>query len=61
MPNPLEQDIEALQTKVAYQEDIIEIWYVRMYASRQMTDSADIYNRLDQLETELTLIKEKKI
>jgi len=43
------------------QEDIIEIWYVRMYASRQMTDSADIYNRLDQLETELTLIKEKKI
>jgi hypothetical protein len=34
-------------------EDIVEVWYVTMYASKQMPEPVDIYDRLHELESKI--------
>lgn len=34
-------------------EDIVEVWYVTMYASKQMPEPIDIYDRLHELESKV--------
>ncbi len=34
-------------------EDIMEVWYVTMYASKQMPEPVDIYDRLHDLESKI--------
>ncbi|MDH7913759.1 LexA family transcriptional regulator [Winogradskyella sp. SYSU M77433] len=34
-------------------EDIVEVWYVTMYASKQMPEPVDIYDRLHELESKV--------
>lgn len=34
-------------------EDIMEVWYVTMYASKQMPEPVDIYDRLHELESKI--------
>lgn len=55
MPNPLEQDIEALQTKVAYQEDIIETLSSALADQQQQLDKLTfkmnhVVNKLKDLQ-----------
>lgn len=39
-------------------EDIMEIWYVTMFASKQMPEPVDIYDRLHELESQLLELRE---
>ena len=39
-------------------DDVVEAWYASMYASRQMPDPVDIYDRLHQLESKLIEMEE---
>ena len=39
-------------------QDIMEVWYVTMFASRQMPESVDIYDRLHELENQLVELRE---
>jgi phage repressor protein C with HTH and peptisase S24 domain len=39
-------------------EDIMEIWYVTMFASKQMPEPVDIYDRLHELESQLIELKD---
>lgn len=55
MANPLEQDIEALQTKVAYQEDIIETLSNALADQQQQLDKlafkmSHVVNKLKDLQ-----------
>jgi len=34
-------------------EDIVEVWYVSMFASKQMPEPIDIYDRLHELESKI--------
>ncbi|MBV7269111.1 S24 family peptidase [Winogradskyella luteola] len=34
-------------------EEIVEVWYVTMYASKQMPEPVDIYDRLHELESKI--------
>ena len=38
-------------------EEIMEVWYVTMYASKQMQEPVDIHNRLEDLENQLHELK----
>lgn len=40
-------------------EDVEEVWYVSMYASKQMPEPIDIYERLTQLESKLIELESK--
>ncbi|MFD0863193.1 helix-turn-helix transcriptional regulator [Sungkyunkwania multivorans] len=40
-------------------EDVIEAWYVTMYASRQMPEPVDVYDRLHNLESKLVMLEKK--
>lgn len=53
----LKSDNKDYPTYTVHAEDIMEVWYVNLYVSKQMTETVDIYERLDQLETEVTVIK----
>lgn len=46
-------------TIVCNPEDILEIWYVTGYMSRQLRPPAEMYTRLIDLEARLTLTEEK--
>ena len=39
-------------------EDIMEVWYVTMFASKQMPEPVDIYDRLHELESQLVELRE---
>lgn len=39
-------------------QDIMEVWYVTMFASRQMPEPVDIYDRLHELESQLVELRE---
>ncbi len=39
-------------------EDIMEVWYVTMFASKQMPEPVDVYDRLHELESQLFELKE---
>lgn len=39
-------------------EDIMEVWYVTMFASKQMPEPIDVYDRLHELESKLTELQE---
>lgn len=39
-------------------EDIMELWYVTMFASKQMPEPIDVYDRLHELESKLTELQE---
>jgi hypothetical protein len=39
-------------------EDIVEVWYVTMFASKQMPEPVDIYDRLHELESQIVELKE---
>ncbi|HIC30614.1 MAG TPA: transcriptional regulator [Flavobacteriaceae bacterium] len=39
-------------------EDIMEVWYVTMFASKQMPEPVDVYDRLHELESKLTELQE---
>ncbi len=39
-------------------EDIMEVWYVTMYASKQMPEPVDIYQRLHELESKVVDLEE---
>ncbi len=39
-------------------EDIMEVWYVTMFASKQMPEPVDVYDRLHELESQLVELKE---
>ena len=39
-------------------EDIMEVWYVTMYASKQMPEPVDIYHRLHELESKVVDLEE---
>lgn len=39
-------------------EDIMEVWYVTMFASKQMPEPVDIYDRLHELESQLLELRE---
>jgi phage repressor protein C with HTH and peptisase S24 domain len=41
-------------------EEVIEIWYVRRYLSSQMPKPGEIYNRVTDLESRLTLLEERE-
>lgn len=53
----LKSDNKDYPTYTVHAEDIMEVWYVNIYASKQMAETVDIYDRLDQLETEVTVLK----
>ncbi len=40
-------------------DEVMEVWYVTMYASKQMPEPIDIYDRLHDLETKLVTLQEK--
>lgn len=40
-------------------EEIMEVWYVTMFASKQMPEPVDIYDRLHDLESKLVELQEK--
>ncbi|WP_452221642.1 XRE family transcriptional regulator [Lacinutrix salivirga] len=40
-------------------EDIVEIWYVTMFASKQMPEPVDVYDRLHELESKMIALQEK--
>ena len=37
----------------------MEVWYVTMFASKQMPEPVDVYDRLHDLESQLVELKEK--
>lgn len=37
---------------------IMEVWYVTMFASKQMPEPVDVYDRLHELESEIVALKE---
>ena len=39
-------------------EDVMEVWYVTMFASKQMPEPIDVYDRLHELESKLTELQE---
>lgn len=39
-------------------EDIMEVWFVTMFASKQMPEPIDVYDRLHELESKLTELQE---
>ncbi len=39
-------------------EDILEVWYVTMFASKQMPEPVDVYDRLHDLESKIILLEE---
>lgn len=39
-------------------EDIMEVWYVTMFASKQMPEPIDVYDRLHELESKLIQLQE---
>ncbi|WP_047549162.1 S24 family peptidase [Psychroserpens sp. Hel_I_66] len=39
-------------------EDIMEIWYVKMFASKQMPEPDDVYDRLHELESQIVNLKQ---
>ncbi len=39
-------------------EDIMEVWYVTMFASRQMPEPLDVYDRIHELESKLVQLQE---
>jgi len=39
-------------------EDVMEVWYVTMFASKQMPEPVDIYDRLHELESQLVELRE---
>jgi len=40
-------------------EEILEIWYVTMFASKQMPEPVDVYDRLHDLESKIVLLQEQ--
>ncbi|MFD2562820.1 S24 family peptidase [Aquimarina rubra] len=40
-------------------EEIVEAWYVTMFASKQMPEPVDVYDRLHDLETKIVLLEEE--
>jgi hypothetical protein len=39
-------------------DDIMEVWYVTMFASKQMPEPVDVYDRLHELESQVVALKE---
>ena len=39
-------------------EDIMEIWHVKMFASKQISQPVDVYDRLHELETKLVQLQD---
>ena len=39
-------------------DEVMEVWYVTMFASKQMPEPVDIYDRLHELESQLVALKE---
>ncbi|MFY0630528.1 MAG: S24 family peptidase [Flavobacteriaceae bacterium] len=39
-------------------DEVMEVWYVTMFASKQMPEPVDIYDRLHELESQLVTLKE---
>ena len=39
-------------------EEIMEIWYVTMFASKQMPEPVDVYDRLHELESKISLMED---
>lgn len=39
-------------------EDVMEVWYVQMFASKQMPEPIDVYDRLHELESQIVSLKE---
>jgi len=39
-------------------EEVMEVWYVTMFASKQMPEPVDVYDRLHELESQLIELKE---
>lgn len=40
-------------------EDIMEVWYVTMFASKQMPEPVDVYHRLHDLESKVVFLEEE--
>ncbi|SEL68863.1 Peptidase S24-like [Aquimarina amphilecti] len=40
-------------------EEVVEAWYVTMFASKQMPEPVDVYDRLHDLETKIVLLEEE--
>ncbi|CAL2079943.1 Transcriptional regulator [Tenacibaculum sp. 190524A05c] len=40
-------------------DEVMEVWYVTMYASKQMPEPIDVYDRLHDLESQITILKEQ--
>ncbi len=40
-------------------EDIMEVWYVTMFASKQMPEPVDVYDRLHDLESKVIFLEEE--
>lgn len=40
-------------------EDIMEVWYVTMYASKQMPEPVDVYHRLHELESKMVELEDQ--
>ncbi len=40
-------------------EEILEVWYVTMFASKQMPEPVDVYDRLHELEGKIVLLEEQ--
>lgn len=40
-------------------EDVLEVWYVTMFASKQMPEPVDVYDRLHELETKIVVLEER--
>nr|WP_321221337.1 S24/S26 family peptidase [uncultured Psychroserpens sp.] len=40
-------------------EDIMEIWYVTMFASKQMPEPVDVYDRLHELESKIVDLQQR--
>ncbi|HLO90358.1 MAG TPA: LexA family transcriptional regulator, partial [Lentimicrobium sp.] len=53
------KDRDEFPTMVVDPQDILEIWYVTGFISRQMRPPAEMYNRLIDLEGRLTLMEEQ--
>lgn len=39
-------------------EEVMEVWYVTMFASKQMPEPVDVYDRLHELESQLVELRE---
>jgi hypothetical protein len=39
-------------------DEVMEVWYVTMFASKQMPEPVDVYDRLHELESQLVELKE---